>query len=142
MSDERSGRAYLRLVVLGALVGVPAALVAALFLAAVHGLEDWLWGDPHWYLVLGLPVVGAGVVLAARTMLPGDGGHEPLEGIGGKPTPMTHAPGVALAAIGTLAFGGVLGPEGPLIALGSVVGLTVTGALSIRPPFAPEPARP
>jgi len=126
LSDERSGRAYLRLVALGALVGVPAALVAALFLAAVHGLEDWLWGDPHWYLVLGLPVVGAGVVLAARTMLPGDGGHEPLEGIGGKPTPMTHAPGVALAAIGTLAFGGVLGPEGPLIALGSVVGLTVT----------------
>jgi H+/Cl- antiporter ClcA len=39
---------------------------------------------------------------------------------------MAYAPGVALAAIGTLAFGAVLGPEGPLIALGSVVGLTVT----------------
>ena len=37
-----------------------------------------------------------------------------------------HAPGVALAALGTLAFGAVLGPEAPLIALGSVVGLAVT----------------
>jgi H+/Cl- antiporter ClcA len=68
LSAEPSGRAYLRLVALGALVGVPAALVAALFLAAVHGLEDWLWSDPRWYLVLGLPVVGACVVLAARTL--------------------------------------------------------------------------
>ena len=37
------GRAYLRLVGLGALIGIPAALVAALFLALVHELEDWLW---------------------------------------------------------------------------------------------------
>ena len=42
MSDEPSGRAYLRLVALGALVGAPPALVAALFLAAVHELEHWL----------------------------------------------------------------------------------------------------
>jgi H+/Cl- antiporter ClcA len=82
LSEASSGSAYLRLVALGALIGVPAALVAALFLAAVHGLEDWLWSDPHWYLVLGLPVLGACVVLAARTLLPGDGGHEPLLGIG------------------------------------------------------------
>jgi H+/Cl- antiporter ClcA len=129
------GRAYLRLILLGALIGIPAALVAALFLALVHDLEHWLWTDlpdhlgyssPPWYLVVFLPVVGACVVLAARTLLPGDGGHEPLRGLGTAPTPPSHGPGVALAALGTLGFGAVLGPEAPLIALGSVVGLGVT----------------
>ena len=127
-SSHRVGR----LVMLGALVGVPAALLAAVFIAVVHKLEHWLWHDlperldasgPPWYLVLGLPVVGACIVLAARRLLPGDGGHEPLEGISVQPTPIAHAPGIALAAIGTLAFGAVLGPEAPLIALGSVIGV-------------------
>ena len=117
---------------LGALVGVPAALLAALFIAVVHELEHWLWHDlperldasgPPWYLVLGLPLAGACVVLAARTLLPGDGGHEPLDPITVAPTPIAHAPGIALAAVGSLAFGAVLGPEAPLIALGSVVGV-------------------
>ena len=35
-------RAYLRLVALSALIGIPAALVAAMFLALVHTLEGWL----------------------------------------------------------------------------------------------------
>jgi hypothetical protein len=43
--EELSGRAYLRLVALGALIGIPAALVAAGFLALVHELEDVLWHD-------------------------------------------------------------------------------------------------
>jgi H+/Cl- antiporter ClcA len=129
------GAAYLRLILLGALIGIPAALVAAGFLALVHLLEEWLWEDlpsalgsssPPWYLVIGLPVVGALVVVAARTLLPGDGGHSPLAGIGGGVTPLAYGPGVALAAVGTLAFGAVLGPEAPLIALGSVVGMAVT----------------
>ena len=127
-SSHRVGR----LVMLGALVGVPAALLAAAFIAVVHELEHWLWHDlperldasgPPWYLVLGLPVVGACIVLAARRLLPGEGGHEPLEGISVQPTPIAHAPGIALAALGTLAFGAVLGPEAPLIALGSVIGV-------------------
>lgn len=133
--EPLQGAAYLRLILLGALVGIPAALVAAGFLAFVHLLEEWLWEDlpsvlgsssPPWYLVIGLPVVGALVVVVARTLLPGDGGHSPLAGIGGGVTPLAYAPGVALAAIGTLAFGAVLGPEAPLIALGSVVGMAVT----------------
>jgi H+/Cl- antiporter ClcA len=33
---------------------------------------------------------------------------------------------IALASLATLAFGGVLGPEAPLIALGSIVGLALT----------------
>src|SRR4051794_20879957 len=43
--------------------------------------------------------------------------------MGGGATPLSHVPGIALAAIGTLAFGAVLGPEAPLIALGSAVGV-------------------
>ena len=129
-----SSASALRLVGLGALVGIPAALVAIGFLAAVHWLEDVLWHDlperldatgPPWYLILGIPLAGGLVVAAARTLLPGDGGHEPLHGIGGGPTPVSHAPGVALAAIGSLAFGAVLGPEAPLIALGSATALAV-----------------
>ena len=129
------GGAYLRLVGLGAVIGIPAAFLAALFLAVVHDLERWLWESlpsalghsaPPWYLVILIPPAGACVVLLARTLLPGDGGHSPLEGIGGGgPTPVSHAPGIALAALGTLSFGAVLGPEAPLIALGSVVGMVV-----------------
>jgi H+/Cl- antiporter ClcA len=137
-----TGRTYLRLVAIGAVIGLPAAAVAAGFLALVHELEDVFWHDlpdalghtaPPWYLIVGLPVLGALVVLAARTLLPGDGGHEPLDGISGKPTPIAHAPGVALAALGTLVFGAVLGPEAPLIALGSVVGLAVARFFPVDP---------
>jgi H+/Cl- antiporter ClcA len=81
--SQPSGRAYLRLVLLGALVGIPAGLVGALFLALVHELENWLWDDPSpaWYLIVGLPVAGAAIVAAARALLPGDGGHRPLDGL-------------------------------------------------------------
>ena len=138
------GRAYLGLVGLGAAIGIPAALLAALFLAFVHELEDWLWDDlpdalghasPPWYLVVGLPLAGAALVAGARLLLPGDGGHRPLLGLATIPTPVKHAPGVALAAIGTLGFGAVLGPEAPVIALGSAVGMAFAG-------FAKLPARP
>lgn len=127
--------AYLRLVLLGALIGVPAALVAAGFLGLVHYLQHWIWDDlpdalgyssPPWFLVLLLPVVGAAIVVVARTFLPGDGGHSPLEGLGGGPAPPDHALGIVLAATATLAFGAVLGPEAPLVALGAVVAVVLT----------------
>ena len=136
MSEPQlEGRAYLKLVLLGGLIGIPAAVVAALFLALVHDAQHWLWTDlpdrlgdssPPWYLVVGLPVVGACLVIMARRFLPGDGGETPLHGLGGAPTPIAHGPGVALAALGTLVFGAILGPEMPLIALGSVIGLALT----------------
>jgi H+/Cl- antiporter ClcA len=127
-----AGAAYLRLVLLGAAIGIPAALVAAGLLVGVHQLEEVLWHDlpdaldyssPPWFLVIGLPVVGAAIVALVRLTLPGDGGHAPLGGISVAPTAVAAAPGVALAAIATLSFGAVLGPEAPLIALGSAVGL-------------------
>ena len=63
---------YLRLVLLGALIGAPAALVAAGFLGLVHYLQHWIWDDlpdalgyssPPWFLVVLLPVVGAAIVV-------------------------------------------------------------------------------
>ena len=81
-SRDPDALAYLRLVGLGALIGIPAALLAAVFLAFVHDLEHWLWNDlpsaigvssPPWYLVIGLPAVGGVVVLVARRFLPGGG---------------------------------------------------------------------
>jgi H+/Cl- antiporter ClcA len=71
-----SGSAYLRLVGLGAVIGIPAAFLAALFLAVVHDVERWLWdslpsalghSSPPWYLVILLPAAGACVVLLARS---------------------------------------------------------------------------
>jgi H+/Cl- antiporter ClcA len=130
--DRPSGAAYLRLVLIAAIIGIPAALVAAGFFGLVRYLQGWLWHDlpgalgassPPWYLVLGLPLVGAAIVVAARKLLPGDGGHLPLEGINTRPTPLSYGPGVLLAAVATLGFGAVLGPESPLMALGSVVGM-------------------
>jgi chloride channel protein, CIC family len=137
-----AGWAYLRLILLGALIGGPAALLAVGFLALVEQLEDVLWHDlpdwlgqsePAWYLVMALPAVGGAIVAFARSKLPGDGGHTPIRGLSAEPTPVSAAPGVALAAIGTLAFGAVLGPEAPLIALGSVVGLAVAPFIKLGP---------
>lgn len=123
-----------RLTLLGALVGLPAGVVAFAFVGAVHVLQDLLWtelpealgtDEPPWYLVLGLPVVAAVLVAAARR-LPGDGGHDPVEGLSLAPLPPVAAGGVALAALAGLGFGVVLGPEAPLMALGGIVGVWMT----------------
>ncbi|GIG36980.1 chloride channel protein [Cellulomonas pakistanensis] len=123
-----------RLTLLGALVGLPAGVVAFAFVGAVHVLQDLLWTElpealgadgPPWYLVLGLPLVGALLVAAARR-LPGDGGHSPVAGLSMDPLPPVAAGGVALAALASLGFGAVLGPEAPLMALGGIVGVWVT----------------
>src|SRR5262249_52964055 len=96
--------AYLRMIGLAALIGTPAAFVAAAFLALVHDVEHWLWTDPPdalgghqpppGSLVIGLPIVGAVIVIAARLLLPGDGGHSPLLGVAGGPTALKAGPGV------------------------------------------------
>jgi H+/Cl- antiporter ClcA len=69
--------------------------------------------------VLLLLIVGALLVLVARR-LPGGTGGSPLSGFHFT-NPISWAPSILLAAIGTLVFGASLGPEGPLIVLGSAV---------------------
>lgn len=128
-----------RVSLLGALIGLPVGLLAFCFIWLVHELGHVLWHDlpaalgqpgPPWYLVLGLPVLGAlGVHFARR--LPGDGGHSPLhEGaeLGGRPE---EGFGIALAAIASLAFGAVLGPEAPLLALGGGLAVWLTSRIRL-----------
>jgi H+/Cl- antiporter ClcA len=128
---------YVRGLVLAALIAVPIAVVAYGFLALVDWLQEALFTDlpsglgfdspPTWWPVPLLAVSGFLVALCIRT-LPGNCGHSPSGGFQqGPPTLPIEVPGIALAALATLAFGAVLGPEAPLIAIGS--GL---GALAIR----------
>jgi len=125
----------LRLVLLGAAIGIPAALAAIAFFTVVHYLEQLIWhalptalgeASPPWYLVVFLPVVGAAIVAIARLTLPGDGGRSPLAGMSHGATPVRYVPGIVVAALGTLGFGLVLGPEAPVMAVGSAVGLGIS----------------
>jgi H+/Cl- antiporter ClcA len=141
----RSGR-YLVLLVVAAATGAPVAAAAYGFLALVSQLQTWLFHDlpgelgfagaPAWWP---LPLLAIGGLLTAAVIryLPGGGGPSPAEGfhLHGAPGP-AQLPGVVLAALATLSFGAVLGPEAPLIALGG--GLCV---LALRLSRRPVPAR-
>jgi len=126
-------RSYRSLLVLAAIVGVVVSLAAWCFLEGLHYVQVWVYKDlpgelgfssvPTWWPI---PVLAlAGVVIAfAIARLPGHGGHEPSEGLkSGPPTQPIELPGVMLAAFATIGLGLVLGPEAPLIALGSGLGI-------------------
>ena len=125
-------RSYLVLLIFGAIVGVPVAVIAYYFLKLVALAQKYFFGtlpgelgfhgQPAWWPV---PVVAVGGVLVALTLhyLPGTGGHHPAEGFkagGGAPT-ARDLPAIVCAALATLIFGAVLGPEAPLIAIGGGV---------------------
>ncbi len=62
---------------------------------------------------------GCSIALAV-VRLPGRGGHEPADGFkAGAPTKPIDLPGIVLAALASVGLGMVLGPEAPLIALGT-----------------------
>jgi H+/Cl- antiporter ClcA len=140
-------RAYVKLLVLAALIGIPVSAVAYGFLELVAELQELLFDDlpdalgfdspPVWWPLPLLAVSGLLVALAIRH-LPGTGGHSPADGFhAGGPLPPIELPGVILAALATLSFGAVLGPEAPLIAIGSGLGvLAVRLAARDAPPQA------
>jgi H+/Cl- antiporter ClcA len=75
-------------------------------------------------------VLVAGGILAALaiTRLPGNGGPSPAGGFKlHKPPTAAQLPGVVLAALATLCFGLVLGPEMPLIMLGGGLAALAVG---------------
>ena len=140
-------KSYLVLLALAAIIGVPVSVVAYFFLALVGKLQSWIFtslpkelgfhAEPLWWPIL--PLVLAGVLVALTLKyLPGTGGHSPADGFkaGGGPPSAIELPGIVLAAFATLSLGVVLGPEGPLIALGA--GL---GALAVRLVKRDAPAR-
>lgn len=127
--------AYVRTLVLAALLGVPVAFGAVLFQTAIHDVIHFVWevvpdelgwSEPAWWYVVLVPGL-AGLLVAAAVRLPGHGGHSPLEGLGADPIPPIALSSILTAALATLGLGLVLGPEAPLIALG--LGL---GALAVR----------
>jgi H+/Cl- antiporter ClcA len=126
-------RAYLLVLVLGAIVGVPVAAVAYFYLKGVAGAQTWVFttlpgdlgfsGEPALWPLLPLTVSGLLVGLTLR-YLPGTGGHKPAEGFKASgPVLPIELPGIVIASFATLSLGVVLGPEAPLIAIGSGLGV-------------------
>ncbi|MGW4381073.1 chloride channel protein [Kitasatospora sp. NPDC004531] len=127
---------YGRLLLVSALVGVPVSLAAFGFVGLEHELQHWVWESapealgygraPWWWPVPALAL--AGLLLAPIvTRLPGRGGHVPVHGLGGPPTLPVEVPSVVLAALASLPLGAVLGPEAPLMAVGSGLALLAAG---------------
>jgi H+/Cl- antiporter ClcA len=76
----------------------------------------------------------AGLIVAAAELLPGHGGHTPLEGLGMGAVRPVDLVSILLAALASLGLGLVLGPEAPLIALGLGLPALAVSALRLRGP--------
>src|SRR5215471_17916262 len=129
-------RAYARLLVVAAILGVPISAAAYGFLALVSYLQKELFthlphglgfsAAPAWW-PLPMLLIGGVLTAVAIRYLPGTGGASAAAGFAVHPPPKPiELPGVICAALASLAFGAVIGPEMPLIALGS--GLAVLAA--------------
>lgn len=133
----RSGR-FAALLVMVAIVGVIISLAAWCFLEGVFQIQEELYthlphalgyhsGPPKWW-PLPILAIGALLVRLAITRLPGNGGHIPAEGLAtGGPPSGNALPGIVLAGAATIGAGLVLGPEGPLIALGTGLAALMIG---------------
>jgi H+/Cl- antiporter ClcA len=143
MPDDPSAvmrsRQYLRVLVLAAVLGVPISAAAYWFLWAINHGRHLLFETlptaleltpvPAWWP---LPFLAVGGLLtgAAIRYMPGRGGHSPVDGFQtGAPPTAAELPGVLAAAFASLCFGAVVGPEGPLIALGSGLAALVLRAI-------------
>ena len=126
-------RGYLALLVFGAIIGIPVATVAYFFLKWIAEAQQYFFttlpmdlgfaAEPTWWPLPLLAVSGLLVALTIRH-LPGTSGHEPSEGFKASgPVRPIDLPGIIIAAFATLSLGVVLGPEAPLIAMGSGLGI-------------------
>jgi H+/Cl- antiporter ClcA len=129
-----TSRSYVVLMVIVSAIGVFVAAAAWLYVEGIYQVQRELFthlphalgyqhGPPNWWYLLVLAVVAV-IVALAISRLPGDGGHIPAEGLStGGPSSPKILPGVILAGLATTGSGLILGPEGPLIALGAGVAI-------------------
>ena len=131
----------------GALLGVPVAAVAYFYLKEVSVAQQWVFttlpgelgfnNEPTWWPLVPLTVSGLLVGLSLQR-LPGTGGHKPAEGFkAAGPVAPIDLPLIIIASFLTLSLGVVLGPEAPLIAIGSGLGVL---AIHLAKRDAPEMA--
>ena len=133
-----ASRAYVGMLVIVSIIGVIVALAAWCYLEGLYQIQRELFthlphalgyqnGPPKWWYLVVLGIAGVLVALAIK-LLPGDGGHIPAKGLAaGGPASPRELPGVILAGLAAVGFGLVLGPEGPLIALGAGVAVLLIG---------------
>jgi H+/Cl- antiporter ClcA len=139
--DGSAPLAIVRLLLIAAVLGLVAAFAAAVFEIVLHGAQSLLWSnlpgaagwqEPPWWYVLAVPTLG-GLLVALALRLPGHGGHGPLQGISTDPITPVQVLSVLLAAVATLSFGIVLGPEAPLLAIGLTCGLVAARVVKAGP---------
>ena len=139
---------YLKLLLLAAIIGVPVSAASYGFLAVVDQLQTAFFETiphdlgfdttPNWWPVPLLALAGLLVALSI-TYLPGIGGHSPADGFKpGGVFPPRELPGMVLASLAGLSLGVVIGPEAPLILLGSGLGAL---AMRLASRDAPDTAR-
>src|SRR3954452_3307724 len=127
------GKAALVVLLVAAAVGIVVSLATWCFLELIHQLHVEVFdklpatvgygnGAPLWW---SLPVCAiAGLIAAVAIMrLPGSGGHVPAMGLNAGAAQPVELPGIVLAALASIGLGLVLGPEAPLIAIGSGLGI-------------------
>jgi len=135
---------FVLLLVFAAVVGVVVSVASWGFLELIHQIQVGVFtdlpkrlgfaGTTWWWLLAVLSLAGLPVAFAI-VRLPGHGGHLPAEGLHIGSTEPNMVPSIVLAALATIGLGLVLGPEAPLIALGSALAVfTVKLAKKDAPP--------
>src|SRR4051794_3353569 len=127
--DAPQAKSVAVILALAVVVGTIVSLAAWVFLELIHQVQVGVFdglpkdlgydnGAPWWW---SLPICGlAGLLVALAIMrLPGFGGHVPAHGLSASPAQPVEVPGVVLAALAGVGLGLVLGPEAPLLGLGS-----------------------
>ena len=127
-------RSYVMLVVFGAIIGVPVAAVAYFFLKLVAEAQQYVFdtlpgelgfdSQPSWWSIPFLAL--SGLIVAASIRYPAReprGTSRPRASRPAVRCGRSTSPGIILASFATLSLGVVLGPEAPLIAIGSGMGV-------------------
>src|SRR5271155_3964602 len=128
-------KGFVVLLFVAAIAGVVVSLAAWCFLELINQIQRGVYvhlprdlgyhhGPPLWWSLPVLALAGLIITFAIQRM-PGEGGHIAAYGLSTSGGPILPAalPGVTLAGLTAVGLGVVLGPEAPLIALGSGLGV-------------------